>query len=289
MMIKEALHSASKKLASACIEDAHLEAELLLMHLLDIDRTRLYLRLEEELSPYDAEALGQLLERRLGHEPIAYILGHREFFGHDFHVAPGVLIPRAESELLVEKALALVKSEFPRQDPVIADIGTGCGAIAVSLALLLPQARIYATDISEAALKVARLNCMKHGLANRISLLSGDLLDALPEPVDLIVANLPYVRQSDLPQINTRGFEPAVALDGGRDGLEKIRRLCPQVNYKLKPGGYLLLEIGQGQSRAVTSLLHNEFPLAEVNVFTDLSGIDRVVSLYYVIDRQYSA
>jgi len=142
--------------------------------------------------------------------------------------------------------------------------------------LKLPQAKIYATDISPAALKVAGLNCHKHGVADRICLREGDLLEPLPQPVDFIVANLPYVRQSE---IEANCFEPLLALDGGADGLEIIRRLCRQAGGKLLPGGYLLLEIGQGQSEAVSDLLNNFFPTAKIAVIPDLSGIDRVVSM----------
>ncbi len=281
MMIKEALHQGSKTLASAGVEDAHLEAELLLMHLLAIDRTRLYLRLEEELSPHDIEALGQLLERRLCHEPMAYILGHREFFGHDFRVAPGVLIPRAESELLVEKALALVKGGFPRQDPVIADIGTGCGAIAVCLALLLPRARIYAADISRQALDIARVNCDKHGVGDRVQLLQGDLLDPLSQPVDVIIANLPYVRDEEIGQLSAeiRLFEPLSALAGGEDGLDKVRRLLSEAGGKLRPNGFIVIEIGAGQAGVVASVARSLFPQAVVELAKDLGGIERVVSV----------
>ncbi len=281
MMIKEALHQASKTLASSCVEDAYLEAELLLMHLLGIDRTQLYLRLERELSPDDAEALGQILERRLRHEPIAYILGHREFFGHDFHVAPGVLIPRAESELLVEKTLALVESRFSHQDPVIADIGTGCGNIAVSLALLLPRTRIYATDSPRQTLDIARINCDKHGVGDRVQLLHGDLLDPLPEPVDIIIANLPYVRDEDLSQLSPeiRMFEPLSALAGGEDGLDKVRQLLSKAGEKLRPKGFIILEIGAGQGGVVASVAKSSFPQAKVELAKDLGGIDRVISV----------
>jgi release factor glutamine methyltransferase len=280
-MIKEALHQASRTLDSSCVEDAYLEAELLLMHLLDIDRAQLYVRLEEELSPRDAEALGQLLERRLCHEPIPYILGHSEFLGHDFRVGPGVLIPRAETELLVEEALALARSEFPHQDPTIADVGTGCGAIAVSLALLLPRAGIYATDISGHALDIARVNCDKHGIRDRVQLLQGDLTDPLPEPVDIIIANLPYVRDEELGQLSAeiRMFEPLSALAGGGDGLDKVRQLLSKAGERLRPGGYIILEIGAGQGEVVASVARSLFPRAVVQLATDLGGIDRVISV----------
>ena len=156
--------------------------------------------------------------------PAAYITGHREFYGLDFAVNSSVLVPRPETELLVEKALELARE---RSLSTIADIGTGCGAIAVSLAVNLPQTRIYATDISAPALEVALSNCRKHGVTDRVTLLEGDMLAPLPEPVDLIVANLPYVREPEMTGVNTLGFEPPLALNGGPDGLDKICYLFP--------------------------------------------------------------
>ncbi|MFC2004164.1 peptide chain release factor N(5)-glutamine methyltransferase [Chloroflexota bacterium] len=276
MTLKQALSRAREVLASNKIEDYSLESELLLMEALKISRVQLYLELDRELNLEDEQTFWHLIKRRLSGEPTAYITRTREFYRLDFYVDPTVLIPRPESELLVERSLDLAQNHTVS---TIAEIGTGCGAIAISLALSLPQAKIYATDISAAALKVALFNCQRHGVVDRICLLSGDMLDPLPKPVDLIVANLPYVRESELPQINTLNFEPSLALNGGSDGLEKIRKLCSQISDKLRPGGYLLLEIGQGQSRAVTALLHSFFPLAEIEVMPDFSGIDRVVSL----------
>jgi release factor glutamine methyltransferase len=158
----------------------------------------------------------------------------------------------------------------------IAEVGTGSGAIAISLALELPEAKIYATDISAPALEVARRNCQKHEVIDRICFLSGDMLEPLPEPVDLIIANLPYVRKSQLAGMR---FEPRLALDGGSDGMGKIRRLCRQLGGKLRPGGFLLLEIGEGQGKEVTALLNALFPTGKIKLMPDLSGIERVVSL----------
>ena len=276
MTLKQAFSHAREILTANNIEDSTLESELLLRHTLKISRVQLYLDLDYELSSKEEETFWHLIERCLSGEPTAYITGYREFYGFDFYVDPHVLIPRPESELLVEKTLKLAQN---RTVPVIAEIGTGCGAIAISLALNLPQTKIYATDISTAALKVALFNCQKHGIANRICLLQGDMLDPLPEPVDLIVTNLPYVKESELPPIYSANFEPLLALNGGSDGLEKIRQLCRQANNKLCPDGYLLLEIGQGQRRAVTTFLRSLFPSAKIEVTPDLSGIDRVVSL----------
>ena len=272
MKLVEALSQSRTTLSRNAIEDASLEAELLLRHALKINRTQLYLDFEEELSPRDEIAYEKLIERRLKGEPAAYIIGHREFYGRDFQVNHHTLIPRPESELLVETALELAQE---RNLYAIADIGTGGGAIAISLALELPGAKIYATDISPAALEVAHTNCQRHGVADRVTLLQGDMLEPLTEPVDLIVANLPYVRESELAST----FEPTIALDGGADGTEMIARLCRQAKDKLSEGGVMLLEIGQGQSEQITKLLHHLFPNGVTEVFPDLGGIERVVSL----------
>jgi len=274
--IKQALSRAREILDANNIEDPSLESELLLRHVLKMSRAELYLAFERELAPKEEQFFWHLIERRLNHEPTAYITGHREFYGLDFYVDPNVLIPRPESELLIEKALKVAQNQTVS---TIAEVGTGCGAIAISLALSLPQTKIYATDISARALEVALFNCQKHGVANRICLLAGDMLDPLPEPVDLVIANLPYIRESELSQISTLNFEPSLALNGGSDGLEKICQLGTQISDKLCAGGWLLLEIGQGQSQAVTTFLRSRFPSAEITVSPDLSGIDRVVSL----------
>ncbi|MCK5577795.1 MAG: peptide chain release factor N(5)-glutamine methyltransferase [Dehalococcoidales bacterium] len=273
MTVKESLSHARKKLAAGNIEDAHIEGELLLRQALGLNRVELYLALEDGLNQQQEEAYRHLVERRLNGEPTAYITGHREFYSLDFCVNADVLIPRPETELLVEKTIALAKKH---RAPVIADIGTGCGAIAITLSRSLPQAKIYATDISVAALEVARLNCLRHGVADRICLLRGDMLETLPEAVDFMVANLPYVKKTEMA---TSSFEPAPALDGGTDGLREIRRLCHQAKGKLRPGGSLLVEIGYGQKEPVTALLTRLFPSTEIEVIPDLSGIDRLVSM----------
>jgi release factor glutamine methyltransferase len=270
--LTQALNSARDTLARNAIEDAPLEAELLLRHTLNINRTQLYLDLKKELSPQDEKVFRTLIARRLKGEPAAYIIGHREFYGRDFHVNPHTLIPRPESELLVETALRLAPNH---RISTIADIGTGCGAIAISLALELPKARIYATDISPAALEVARINCQRHGVTDKVHLIEGDMLEPLPEPIDLIVANLPYVRESEL----APGFEPLLALDGGIKGTEIIAKLCRQAKGRLSDDGTMLLEIGAGQAKAISSLWHHLFPDGATEVLADLSGIERVVRL----------
>jgi release factor glutamine methyltransferase len=270
--LAQALNSARDTLAQKDIEDASLEAEILLRHTLKIDRTQLYLDFEKELNPEDEKAFEALITRRLKGEPSAYIIGHREFYGRDFYVNAHTLIPRPESELLVETALRTVKE---RQLHTIADIGTGCGAIAITLALEIPNAKIYATDLSAKALEVAEVNCKRHG-ADGVRLLQGDMLEPLPEPVDLIAANLPYVQRAEIAPDN---FEPLLALDGGAKGTEMIARLCRQAKGKLKDDGSMLLEVGQGQSGAITGLLHHLFPSGITEVLPDLGGIERVASL----------
>ncbi|MCL0036011.1 peptide chain release factor N(5)-glutamine methyltransferase [Dehalococcoidia bacterium] len=277
MTVKEALGKAIETLTLKRFEEAALEAELLLRHLLGFSRVELHLRLEDSLSAEQTQELDQLIQRRLGHEPIAYITGHREFFGLDFHVSCDTLVPRPETELLVEKALELAGN---RTLLAIADVGTGCGALAVALAVHLPQAEVYAVDISAAALEVAAFNCERHRVTSRVHLLRGDLLQPFAcQGFDLVVANLPYVNDREMGELSdeVRLFEPAPALSGGPDGLRQIGRLLAQVEDKLRPGGAVLLEISPGQRAAVVDLAGRYFPGATVKVLPDLSGDDRVV------------
>ena len=276
MTVREALASGRMILEEYEIEDASLEAEVLLREVLQKTRVELYLELDSELSREEYAAFRRVIRRRCMDVPTAYILGRREFYGRDFLVDNRVLVPRPETELLVERAV-----EFAREydAPLLADVGTGCGVVAITLALELPETTVYATDISGDALRVARKNCRKHGVSIRVNLLKGNLLAVLPKPVDIITANLPYICESDLPRTGPSSAEPRLALDGGVDGLERIRQLCRQAGDKLRPSGHMLLEIGQGQAEAVTMLLRSLFPGARVEVVPDLSGIDRVVCL----------
>jgi release factor glutamine methyltransferase len=274
--LRQALAHARDILTDSSIEDASLEGEILLRHVLGMNRSQLYSDLDLDLSPEHEKTMNLLLERRRQGEPSAYITGHREFYGLDFRVDRNVLIPRPESELLVELAIRLVRS---RTISSIADIGTGCGAIAISLVVNLPQATVYATEISPSALEVARSNCLKHGVVDRVILLQGDLLEPLIGPVDMIVANLPYVREADLPRSGPLSFEPVLALNGGKDGLDKISILCRQAGEKLHKRGCLLLEIGEGQVKAVSAIWREGFPVATIEVHKDLAGFERVVSL----------
>jgi release factor glutamine methyltransferase len=273
---RQALTHARDILTKSGIEDASLEGEILLRHVLEIDRAHLYSDPDLELNPEQEKSLSKLLERRRCGEPSAYITGHREFYGLDFQVDHRVLIPRPESELLVELAIKLARDKTIKK---IADIGTGCGAIAICLAVHLPEVMVYATDISPGALEVAYVNCQRHGVAKRVVLRHGNLLEPLEESVGIIVANLPYVRDSDLINNVLLGFEPTLALNGGKDGLDVIKSLCQQAGKRLKRGGYLILEIGEGQAPVVTALLRKISPEAAVEVHKDLAGIARAVSL----------
>jgi release factor glutamine methyltransferase len=272
--LRQALSYAQGVLTASNIEDAHLEAEVLLRHTQGISRAQLYMEPDGQISPSNEEAFRGMVERRRRGEPSAYITGHREFYGLEFQVDSRVLIPRPETELLVEKAISLSKS---MQFWKIADTGTGCGVIAICLAKSLPSAKIYATDISAPALEVASLNCQKHRVTERVVLLKGDMLEPLPERVHLIAANLPYVTESELPDNGPLSFEPRGALDGGPEGLKYIERLCRQCGGKLLPGGGILLEVGLGQAEAVKGLLNEIFPGARVEKFKDFNGIERVV------------
>ncbi|MDD5045405.1 MAG: peptide chain release factor N(5)-glutamine methyltransferase [Candidatus Omnitrophica bacterium] len=273
---REALTEARKILVENQIEDAALEGEILLRHILGINRSQLYTYLDSDIKPADVKHLLKLVERRTKGEPSAYITGHKEFYGLDFIVNQHVLIPRPETELLVEQAISLCR-EY--RYSTIADIGTGCGAIAISLAVSIPNIKIYAIDISNDALKVAKQNSKKHDVLDKITLFHGDLLQPLLEPVDIIVANLPYVRDRDMPDKGPLSFEPSLALNGGVKGLDKIKTLCRQTVDKLNKKGSLLLEIGQGQERNVTAILREHFPSGLIETKKDLSGIGRVIIL----------
>lgn len=276
MNCRQALTRARGVLADTDIEDASLESEILLRHVLGINRVQLYTDLGSDLSPEQEKALDELLERRCRGEPSAYITGHREFYGLDFIVDRNVLVPRPETELLVEKALELAENYAVR---TIFDIGTGCGAIAVSLAVNLPGVIVYGTDISPEALEVARTNCRRHDVAERVVLLNGSLLEPLKENVDMIIANLPYVRYADIPRKGPLSYEPEMALHGGKDGLDIIRALCFQAGEKLNESGILVLEIGEGQAAAITDILNDTFHSGTINIYRDLAGIERVVIL----------
>lgn len=249
------------------------DAELLLLHLIGRDRTFLLTHSDMPLTSDQVAQYESWLERRAAHEPIQYILGEQEFFGLTFAVTRDVLIPRPETEHLVEALLARVPHDQPLR---IADIGTGSGAIAVALAHFLPQAQVTALDISTAALAVAKGNAETHCVADRIRFLQSDLLSAVAgESFNAIVSNPPYVADGDRASLEpqVRDYEPASALFAGPSGLDIYERLIPQALAALQPGGWLLMEIGQGQRDALTQLLSG---WNDVSFVDDLQGIPRV-------------
>ena len=282
MILREALQSATQTLRRAGIADASVEAELLLGHVLGMSKTQLYTEPERSLTSVETEHLWRLVRRRLDHEPTPYILGHCEFYGIDFCIGPHTFIPRPETELLVEKAVELAQHiSHPGKQITIADIGTGCGAIAISLALALPKAKIYATDILASTLRVAGMNCRRHAVNSQVELLQGNLLEPLPQPVDMLVANLPYIKDREFKDLSPeiKEFEPMLALAGGEDGLDKIQQMLNQMPEKLNYEACFLLEIGQGQGERVTSLTTSYFPQAGIELISDLGGIERVVKV----------
>jgi len=282
MILSETLQSTTRTLLRTKIDDASVEAELLLGHVLRMTKTQLYTEPERFLTSAETRHLRRLIQRRLDNEPTAYILGHCEFYGIDFCIDPHTFIPRPETELLVEKAVELAhRISHPGKQVTIADVGTGCGAIAISLALALPQAKIYATDISASALRVAGINCQRHAVNSQVELLRGNLLEPLPQPVDMIVANLPYIKDCEFKDLSPeiRKFEPTIALAGGEDGLDKIQQMLEQMPGKFDYGGCFLLEIGQGQGEMVTSLIKSYFPQVSIELISDLGSIERVVKV----------
>ena len=292
-----ALVAATRRLKGAGVDTPKLDGEVLLAHVLCCTRTQLYTHPERLLTQPERERFEELVERRFSREPVAYLVGEKAFYGLDLIVDRRVLIPRPETELLVDLVLDLVAQadrihEQTRggngngQGPVgpsapilVADIGTGSGALGLAIAANSTSTQIYAVDLLDGALEVARANAIRYHLSDRVSFLQGDLLGPLPEPVDVIVANLPYVALDEWPTLapDIVQFEPPVALTGGADGLAVIRRLLEQAPAMLRPQGVVLLEIGASQGTAVAALAGRHFPGAFVEVVSDYGYHDRIV------------
>ncbi len=278
--LAEVLHAARGALKRAGIEEHVHEAEALVQHALALSPARLFSGLRDLVPPEAAARLEELLARRLTREPLAYITGTRGFYGREFRVDPGVLIPRPETELLVELALAAVAGRGAGQ-PRIADIGTGSGVLAITLALEAPDADLEASDISAAALRVARRNAAQHGVEARVRFVQGDLGRPLSGVFDVVLANLPYVRPETLaraaPELRR---EPELALHGGSDGLAVIRRLLGQLPRLLMArGGIALLEVDPVTAAPTRVLARAALPGATVRVHRDLAGLERCVEI----------
>ena len=282
MIISEALRRGTRLIHSTGSDEARLEAELLLMHALKTDRVHLYERLQDELPARAGGYYQRLLDRRATHEPTPYIIGHKEFFGLEFEVTRSALIPRPETEMLIELTIDFARDRYTDERFTAVDAGTGSGVIAIAIASQLPNARVVATDVSKRAMALARRNAERHDLAARIEFVDGDTLLPVEGRADIVAANLPYVTTEDWlatpPEI--REWEPRRALDAGDDGLRCLRRLFRQAPEKLARNGALFAEIGDRQGAAVRLLAQEAFPEAKIEVQPDLAGRDRVICVY---------
>jgi release factor glutamine methyltransferase len=269
VIVRSTLDQAAKRLVH--LPTGRRDAELLLLRAVGRDRAWLLTHPDEEISQEEAQRYDAWIARRAAQEPVQYIVGEQEFYGLRFRVTPDVLIPRPETEHLVEALLARVPHDAALR---VADVGTGSGAIAVSLAHALPQAQVTALDLSQAALAVARGNAEDHGMEGPMRFLCSDLLEAVRgERFDAVVSNPPYIAESEVLEAQVRDYEPHTALFAGATGLEVYERLIPQAHEALTAGGWLMLEMGHGQRDALEGLLAG---WTDVEFVDDLQGIPRV-------------
>jgi release factor glutamine methyltransferase len=287
--VAERLAQARAQLEAAGLSpaDAAFDAEVLARHVMQWDRAQLIVQVRDAEPPAFADRLGALVARRVRREPVAQIIGHREFWGLEFEVTPDVLVPRPETEIIVEEAIDFARAEGCR---TVVDVGTGSGCLAVAIAHEIAGARLVAIDVSTAALAVARRNAARHGVADRIRFLHGNVLDSLPSPsdpspsgdarVDLIVSNPPYVREGDAPGLSAevRDHEPHAALFGGKDGFDVIRQLLHQAASRLAPSGRLVIEFGFGHGDQMIQLAETT-GWTILRVRDDLQGIPRTIVL----------
>jgi len=273
------LSGSAERLRRAGIASSRLDAEVLLAGVLGVGREELYAHPGRPLSAREAAAGRALIERRARREPVSYLLGRKGFWDLDFFVSPEVLIPRPETEILLERFIQAARSAGTLA-PEVLDVGTGSGNIAVVAAREFPESRVTAVDRSPAALAVARENVRRHGVAGRVSLVGSDLFSALAQKeFDFILSNPPYIETEELPGLmpDVVDYEPALALDGGREGLDIYRRLVPGAWSHLKKGGTLILEIGASQARAVVEIINAHGGFQTSHVIQDYSGRDRVI------------
>ncbi|MCI0486305.1 MAG: peptide chain release factor N(5)-glutamine methyltransferase [Blastocatellia bacterium] len=279
--IAEAIAEGASLLRASNVAEERRTASLLLAHALDVDRTYILTRADEEVEREKYRAYLRMIERRARGEPLQHITGHQEFYGLDFIVTPDVLIPRPETEFLVERVIALADQEAP----LIVDLGTGSGCIAMTLAFHIPGASLIATDISDRALAVARANAVRHAVSTRIDFIEGDLFEPLADrgierKVDFLVSNPPYVPDEDIRSLQreVRDWEPLVALGGGPEGIDFYRRLLGDGRVYVRRGGYLVCEIGYSQLEQISDLIDpTAWELADVT--EDLQGIPRAITI----------
>ena len=279
--MKEFLGWSIDRLNQAGIHFPQMEAEVLLAGALKLSREEIYRRQELPLTETEKTILYNFIGRRVNREPIAYILKSKEFWSLDFKITPDVLIPRPETENLVENLLLLISKKPEQLSLSLLEIGTGSGAIAVVAAKEIPNCRVTATDYFLEPLVVARINAEKHGVLDKINFVQSNIFSDLPIVLyDCIVSNPPYIQTSQLTNLMTDviNFEPESSLDGGSDGLIFYKRIIPEALAYLKKGGVVVLEIGETQGKAVASLFYKESQYEEIKVIQDYSGYDRVVS-----------
>ncbi|MGQ9902736.1 MAG: peptide chain release factor N(5)-glutamine methyltransferase [Anaerolineae bacterium] len=288
MQVEHALQAAIARLHQAGIDSPALTARLLLAAALDKPREWLVAHNQHPLSAQQVNTFEQLMMRALAHEPLAYLLGRREFYGLDFVIDRRVLIPRPETEMLVDRALehlhAAERTGRPQSEANcvdMIDVGTGSGAIAVAVAKHAPSVRVLATDISAEALEVARINAGRHGVADRIVFAQADLLYDILLRAHVITANLPYVTTAEIETLppEIQAHEPRAALDGGEDGLTLVRRLLAQLPAHLLPGGAAFFEIGASQGPSAARAAADALPSARITLDKDLAGLNRVLSV----------
>jgi len=275
--IREVLDWTAKDFASRGIASARLDAELLVAKALGIDRIGLYLDLSRPLDEIERGAIRSLVARRREREPVAYILGHRDFYGRRFLVTSDVLIPRPDTETLAEHALECIPKDVRCR---VLDVGTGSGVLAITIAAERPSAEVTATDISSAALEVASQNARRLEVADQIRFQCIDLLDS-GEEYDVVVSNPPYVARRDMEtlEVDVRQYEPRLALEAGEDGLDVVRALLTASAPVAQPGSQMLLEIGAGQAPTVSEIARSGSAWEPVAVYPDLNRIERVVHL----------
>lgn len=283
-IIKDLLKVTADYLKEKEIDSPRLTAEILLSHQLNTDRVNLYLNFDQPLTEKEISGYRSLIKRRLRHEPIQYITGSQEFWSLDFMVDPQVIIPRPESELLVEQAINRVGANFApqNQSPKILDLGTGSGALAISVAKEVPQARFWATDLSAAALSLARSNAEKHGVSERIQFMRGDLWDPiinLDITFDIIISNPPYITSEEYNDLapEVRDYEPRLALDGHEGGMYFIEKIIRGGLDYLSPGGWLIMEMSPDQTEKALVLVEQIKGYGEKTRIKDYSHTYRVI------------
>lgn len=276
--IASARRALKELLTQAGIDSAEADARLLIEHALGIDRTTVMTRGERELTPDEVKTIDALAARRLEHEPVARIVGAKEFWSMALAVSPDVLVPRPETETVVELALDMIGKARRNERLRVLDIGTGSGALLLALLKELPRATGVGTDISQDALRIARANAERHGLAPRCEFINCDMTAGVQGPFDLIVSNPPYIAHDDIAGLEpeVRDYDPALALDGGSDGLDAYRAITTAAPRLLVPGGRLVVELGLGQETAVSGLF-SEAGLTVHGARQDLAGIPRAL------------